>query len=348
MIIKMNKFLLILLLSFMIQFPLFAESISLRVKLWNGSTESLGKADSIKVILLRDSMIPLYEQKGISGEFTIPKLDLPEGSPVLLQVSYKSANYNKMIPPVPAMRAQTQEVVVYEPTDNLALIKTRSLMQVVREKNSIHIFKIYLLRNETKPPKSIYAGGLDFYIPEEALDLQGSWTQGNSKMAIPLQFIKESSGKQRVDRAVLPGNTEVQISYRIPIESESFQFKDKLFFESKSGARPIFLKPTDMKVRFSSDANPERLQEDIPEGLQAFMVNYSKDSFETTIQMEGGTPVLPVIPNEARGIVNGSLIPEWDVALAAVIGFLGFFFVLALGFDAWKRKQKNDSEKIST
>jgi len=339
MYLKMKTIPIILFISLSVNISLYSEKLSIRVKLWNGSTESIGKADSIKVILLRDSMIPIYEQKSVSGEFTIPDLNLPEGSPVLLQVNYKAANYNKMIPPVPAMRAQTQEVVVFEPSDNLNLLKTRSLMQVVREKKSLHVFKIYLLRNETKPPKSIYANGLEIFVPENALDLQGSWTQGNSKMAIPLQFINESAGKQRVDRAVLPGNTEIQISYRIPLEGESFQLKDKLFFESKAGSRPIFLKPTDMKVSFSSDSAPEVLQEDIPEGLQAFMVNYSKENSETLIQMEGGTPVMPIIPNEARSIVNGSYILEWDVALAAVIGFLGFFFVIGLGLDAWKKRK---------
>jgi hypothetical protein len=318
-----------------------AESQALRVKIINGSNQGQGRADSIKVILLKESMVTIHEEKSLTGSFSLPKLDLPDGIPVLLQVSYKGANYNKMVPPVPKMRTMIQEIIVYETSSDKNLIQTRSLMQVVREKKSLQIFKIYLLQNETKPPRSIYSDGLEFYIPESAVDIQGSWTQGNSKMAIPLSFKDQGNGQRLVDRAVLPGSTEVQISYRIPIESEdTIQFKDKMFFEAKDRTRPIFIKPLDMKASFSSDANPQILKNDIPEGLQAFMVNYSTEKYETDIILEGGTPVVPMLPPGSRKIVNGNLISEWDSSLAGVIGFLGLFFLLGLGFEIGKGKRK--------
>ncbi|NCN11243.1 MAG: hypothetical protein GW938_15500 [Leptospira sp.] len=94
-----------------------------------------------------------------------------------------------------------------------------------------------------------------------------------------------------------------------------------------------------MKVSFSSDPYPEILKNDITEGLQAFMVNYSKKNSSTEIILECGTPVVPLLPPGSRKIVNGNLLPEWDSSIAGVVRFLGFF-LLGLGFEIGKRKRK--------
>ncbi|WCL48534.1 hypothetical protein [Leptospira sp. GIMC2001] len=316
-------------------------SIDLKVQIKNGTNGGIGSVDKIKVILLRDGMVPIREMGAQTGNFTIQGLDVPDGSPVLIQATYKGANYNKMVPPVPAMRSKIQEIEVYESSTDIKILKTRSLLQIVREKDSIQVFKIYLIQNNSNPPRSYQSSGLEVFIPQEATGIMGSWTQGQSQMAIPLEFKDQGNGIRLLERSVLPGSTDIQISYRIPAESgQDVTFEDGILFEEPSNEKPIFAKPLDMKLEFSSDSNPQILKDDIPEGLNAFMVKYENGTKKTKISLIGGTPVIPKLTNGPRQVVNGNLIPEWDTSLVAIIGFLALLFSLSYIGEYIKRKNQ--------
>ncbi|MCC5815712.1 MAG: hypothetical protein JJT78_13235 [Leptospira sp.] len=314
--------------SIILSNSLLADS-SLKVRLVNGTSQGIGKVDTLRVILLKEAMLPIRELKNLQGSFTIEKLDLPDGIPVLLQATYKGANYNKMIPPVPEMRKQEIVIEIFESGNDSKIIQTRSLLQMVKAPDHLQVFKIYIIQNKSNPPRSYSSPqGLDFYIPTNAKELRGTWTQGTSKMGIPMEFKDKSDTLKNVERSVLPGNTEVQISYTIPWTENSITFTDALLFEDSDNSkqRPVFLKPQDMKLTVSSDSNPTELTDEIPEGLKAYMVRYDKGTKQATFKLEGGKPVVPKFAQQSREIVNGDLIPEWDTALVAVIGILALLF----------------------
>lgn len=320
---------------------LLAGTQSLQVRLKNGTTGGPGKADSIRVLVLKEAMLPIHEEKNIAGEFTLKDLDLPEGVPVLLQVNYQGATYNKMVPPVPEMRKQVQDLEIYESTVSAKNISARSLLQIVRGSGEFQIIKIILLQNETKPPRAYRPeSGLDIYVPEGATGLTGSWTQGSSKMGIPLQFQSKGKGIQSMDRAVLPGSTEIQISYSYPVShSGETEIPDQILFEEPGKDRPIFIRPVDMKVEFSSDPSPREVKEEIPDGVRAFYVGYSSESKSTVIRLSGGTPVLNRFSQPPRQIVNGSILPTWDLSLISGLGILALFFSLGYLTEYLKKKK---------
>jgi hypothetical protein len=327
---------------FFFTLPIFSAESTIQIKLSNGTTGGKGSAELVRVILLKEAMLPIREVKNVSGSFSIQGLDLPEGIPVLIQATYKGASYNKMIPPVPELRKAEQELVVFDTTNTESTISTRSLLQLVKLPDSLQVFKIFIIQNNSSPPKAYQPkSGLDIYIPKEANGLTGTWTQGNSKMAIPLEFISKSETIRSIERTVLPGSTEVQVMYTIPWTDESILLQDQIFFEEKGNQRPVFTRPKDMKVSFSTDANPAELTDEIPEGLSAYMVKYSSGQKKTEISLSGGTPITPRFSDSPRQIVNGNWIPEWDTALVAVIGFLALLFSFQFITDFIKRKKIN-------
>ena len=93
-----------------------AEEINLKISLKNGTTGGIGKADTIKLIALQGGMVPIGEFQNKQGDFVLEKINFPDEAPVLIQVSYKGANYNKMVPPAPMFRTKVQEITVYEVT----------------------------------------------------------------------------------------------------------------------------------------------------------------------------------------------------------------------------------------
>ncbi|MCB1177413.1 MAG: hypothetical protein KDK36_07535, partial [Leptospiraceae bacterium] len=130
-------------------FPLLGEDWTPKISIKNGSTGTVGKADTIKLIALDSGMKPVGEYKEKVGEFTLPKINIPDGAPILIQAIYKGVNYNKMVPPAPQFRSKVQEVIVYEKTNSTKDLEVQSLIQIIRLKNFLNIHKVFLLNNKS-------------------------------------------------------------------------------------------------------------------------------------------------------------------------------------------------------
>ncbi len=322
----------ILCFSFFIFFSstVFPENSYLKVRIINGTTKKVGRADLFKVILLKDGMMPLKEIQNVQGSFQISDLEIPEGVPLLLQANYKGATYNKMVPPVLELRKNEILIEVFETTSNPSILRTRSLVQFVKLPDILQVYKIYIIQNTSEPPVTYVAReGLDFFIPEGHSDLTGVWTQGSSGMGIPIQFETRTKTIKTIQRPVLPGDTEIQIQYTLPWKSREIVVEDQLLFErSTSSNRPVFIRPKDMDLTTMNSESLVELQDDIPDGLRGYMVVYSKANASVKFILSGGTPISVRSGNQPREIVNGLLFPDWHTSLAGVIAILSFLFIL--------------------
>ncbi|WP_024864017.1 hypothetical protein [Leptospira licerasiae] len=339
-----NKFL-ILFFSLFICFslsPLFGEELELQIVLKNGSTGGPGSAESIRLFALERQMmpLPLPEQGPVRGSFKLPKINAPDGLPILLQVTYNGVNYNKMIPPVPMMRSRPQEVTVYDKTLDRSVVKTKSLLQVVREKDVLVISKVSILTNNTIPPKSFQNPNdpLEVYVPEEALEVSAQLTQSTNKMAIPIQLTKGKNGWV-IDRAILPGTSQLFVSYVIPSTNLSpTQFKDRLLFENQEGEKVIFSKPKDMQVSFIGQKGTRPVSVDAPPDVNSNIVSYAGPQYEITLSVIGGEPINETA-NQEREINNGSIFVSTEKTIYGVIGILSFLFFLSFTITYRLRKE---------
>ncbi|EMJ90877.1 hypothetical protein [Leptospira alstonii] len=330
----MKIFSTILFFLFLIQTSAHSEELELKIRIKNGTTGKEGNIESLRIIALQQGMIPIKEIGPSKGSFVVSKLSVPDGTPILLQANYAGVNYNKMVPPVPVLRSGVQEIVVYEKTKEKFLVRTRSAMQISRGRDFLRVFKIYLISNNTIPPKSYQdeQNPFEIFVPSEATEVVGQLTQGESRMAIPLQLKDGPNGKV-LDRAILPGSSELQISYTIPASNLStVTFKDRMIAEKEEGFRAVFSKPQDMEISFIGASKQERIQEDVSSDMKAFKVGYPSPKYEVSISVSGGAPVAETEKVVDRKIENGTWFPTTERSILALVAILGFLFTLSFIF----------------
>ncbi len=328
MLLKYLKFFLFFLIPFNFS---YAEKVNIFGSIKNGTTAGIGKADSIKLLALQSAMLPLAEIGPQTGTFRFPAIDAPDGAPILMQVVYKGVNYNKMIPPVDRFRTISQEITVFEVTNSWENVSVKSLMQVIREKSGLRIFKLFLIDNQSKPAQSFFSADkpIEYFIPKDAKDIFAQIQQPGSKMAIPLQTPDGKNGGKILDRAVLPGISELQISYLLPKGTDSFE--ERLLIEGESGSFPVFVKPADMTLEVLGGGSATKLEKDIPSGLSAYAISSNLNPKVIQLNFVGGSP----IPTALKGnpeVVNGTILTTWDTSTFAVIGFLALLFSLSFVF----------------
>lgn len=328
MFLNISKF---FLLFFLLTSSGYAEKVTIFGTLKNGTTGGPGKADSIKLLALQGAMLPLADLGPQVGNFRFPTIEAPEGAPILVQVVYLGVNYNKMIPPVARFRTSPQEVTVFEMTDSWDKVGVKSLMQVIREKNGLRVFKLFLIENKTSPQKSFLSieKPIEYFVPKDAKEVYAQIQQPGSKMAIPLPTPEGKNAGKILDRAVLPGLSELQVSYLI--QTDSGEISERLLIEGESGAYPIFVKPSDMEIELKGPGTLTKLEKDIPQGLSAYAVTAASDPKIVLLKFIGGKPVPATLKGNPE-VVNGTILTSWDTATFAVIGFLALFFSLSFLF----------------
>ncbi|TGN18880.1 hypothetical protein [Leptospira idonii] len=310
----------------------YAEEVSIFGTIKNGTHGGSGKADSIRLIALQGAMLPLTEIGAQNGSFRFPPVEAPEGAPLLVQVVYKGVNYNKIIPPVPKFRTSPQEVIVFETGDSWKDMGVKSFMQVMREKEGLRIYKLFLLENTSKPPRSFFSSEkqMEYFVPKEAKEVFAQLQQPESKMAIPLSTPEGKNGGKYLDRAVLPGVSQLQISYFIPNSVEVLE--EKLLLEGEAGAFPVFLKPKDMKMELLSGGTISELHNNIPPEISAYSIVSDTEPKIIKLKFIGGKP-LPTVRNTNPEISNGTILETWEKSLAAVFVFLAVFMCLYFYLD---------------
>lgn len=304
-----------------------AEAWIPKIKLINGTNGQMGRADTIKLIALSGGMVPIFEDKEKSGEFTLPTQNVDERVPVLIQVQYKGVNYNKMVPPVPQLRQAVQEVLVYEVSDDSSMLSTRGLLQITKGQGHIRVHKLFLLSNRSKPPRSYSnSAGLEVFVPKNALEVTGQLTQGERGMPVPLSLTDGIVGKI-IERPILPGESSLQVSYLLPMDSETVVLDDRLTFE-KENQSILFYKPIDMQVTSSNAL--ETIEDEIPEGMKAYRIQYDANR-SVSLVFKGGTLEKEVAPRQRR-IVNGKVFDTTEKSVLGVIAVLALLFSLSFLF----------------
>jgi hypothetical protein len=327
-IYEQNLFFIIsLFLGFLL--PLYSGGWSPEVLIINGTTGKQGSVDSLKLIAISTGMQPIGELNGFSGSTKINNINIPEESPILFQAKYKGATYKKMVPPAPIFRSKPVEITVYETLTDISSLDVKSVIQITRESNSLRFLKVYIFNNTLSPPKSyVPDNSLEIFIPESAENIRGQYTQADSKMGIPLSLEKGVMGR-KFDRAVLPGQSDLMISYDIRANPEEvIKIEDKILFE-KENSKIFLLNPPEMKLRIEGVSQTDQLIEKGPEGMMGVKLSYINKS--ATIEIRGGKPIEREVAQERR-VVNGTIFVNWINSTYGVLAIVGVLFSLSFLF----------------
>jgi hypothetical protein len=309
--------------------PLYPGDWSPEVIVINGTTGKQGSVESLKLIAISTGMQPIGEVNGFSGSTKITNINIPEESPILFQAKYKGATYNKMVPPAPIFRSKPVEITVYETITDISTLDIKSVIQITRESNSLRFLKVYIFNNSISPPRSYVPDkSLEIFIPESAENIRGQYTQADSKMGIPLALEKGVVGR-KFDRAVLPGQSDLMITYDIKANPEDvLKIEDKILFE-KENSKIFLLNPPEMKIRIDGVSQTDQLIEKGPEGMMGVKLSYINKS--ATIEIRGGKPIEREVAQERR-VVNGTIFVNWINSTYGVLAIIGILFSLSFLF----------------
>jgi hypothetical protein len=308
--------------------PIWGENWNPKISIKNGSTGKKGQAESIKLIALQGGMVPIGEFSNKEGDFELGPIQVAEGVPILIQAIYKGVNYNKMIPPVPEMRSQIQEIIVYEKTDSTKGLLVQSLIQITRVTDALRIHKVYLLKNTTN--FSIEnSDRMQVFIPKEAKEISGQLTQGKKGMPIPLSLQEGTKGK-KIDRAILPGESSLQISYTIDSKKTEKTTLEELPILEDSNSLVVFLKPEDMNLEVQGAKSTIIQESDAPEGMGVVSIEFEKEK-SFSLVVSGGEPFVEQVKAQQR-VVNGNIFTTPEKSLYGVLAMLAIFFSLSFIF----------------
>jgi hypothetical protein len=156
-----------------------------------------------------------------SGKFVFEK-DQPGGGPQLLQASYKSVNYNKLM--TPNIPTSNVELDIYEATRSPGAARVTERMLLLEPGSSqTTASETVIIRNETNTTyNNADLGGLRFYLPPAANGQVRVNARGPQGMPLPRPAEKtDQNNVFKVDFPIKPGETQFEVSYILPVGSPS-------------------------------------------------------------------------------------------------------------------------------
>ena len=154
-----------------------------------------------------------------SGRFVFEN-DQPGGGPQLLQASYGSVNYNKLM--TPNIPTSNVALDVYEVTKSPAVAHVAQRMLIVEPTLSqIAVSETVIVENDsTTTFNDADLGGLRFYLPPASNGQVRISAQGPQGMPLPRPAEKTKEADIfKVDFPIKPGQSEFQVSYVLPAGS---------------------------------------------------------------------------------------------------------------------------------
>ena len=296
------------------------QAITIKGRIINGTTESSGSAETLKILNLRQGMQVIQEKKNVSGSFSFQ--NITGEAPFMLQATRQGVTYNQIVPP--NKLNEIHNITVYDSTSSAKDIKIRSLVHFVREKDQMLVFKLYMITNASLPPRTWSPDTpFEIYIPENAVSLNAGLNQG-SGMTIPLNPEKGREG-YRINRSILPGSSSLELSYILPAEDEAdLVVEDKILF-GNNDERILFLKPADMKVVIDGTERYEEVP-NAPQGLKGYNMLY-KTGGTVSFALSGGTPVAST--TKKRVLTNGDIFYDNIRSVIGLLAFVGLLFTFS-------------------
>jgi len=181
----------------------------------NGTTPGPVAGAAVSLIQLQGGMQPVADtHTDAAGHFSFPQ-SAPAGAPMLVKVDYKGVPYFQPLPP-----NQTQTTVeVFEPSaDESQLHMAAHLIVVQPEQQQLAVVDEYVLENSLEPKRTLYRdGGLFRFRVPTGTQPDGARVIPPSGMPISRPPVPTAStGIFTVDYPVRPGETRIQVSYRMP------------------------------------------------------------------------------------------------------------------------------------
>jgi len=209
-----------------------AAALDITGRVINGTTGQPVANQFVNLMALREQMVPVRETETDSqGRFRFVVAANPNER-FLVQVPYRGVLYSRPAMPT-AGETVTADIEVFEigaGSQEVAIAAHTIILEPHRD--HVRVMEFYALTNSSRPPRAFYpdGGGFRFALPGVVGDLQV--TAGRSGSVSLRQQPQPTSQKEVfvIDFAVRPGESEIHVSYALPLQGNTFDLRLPLPF----------------------------------------------------------------------------------------------------------------------
>ena len=194
----------------------------------NGTGSTLKPIPNVELILLAGGMQLIEKAVPQKTSFVFLPVKEPQ-NPYLMRTVYQGASYSILIPPQKKFWKRKHILYVYDSGAKLKDLQITSALQVSKKKQGLSVEKVFLVQNNSSPPKSFALEHIYFFIPPKAKNIQASIRYQNRGMPLPLAPLFHKQGYV-FKHGLRPGQAELNIRYEIT----GYQLRDRRWLPSQS------------------------------------------------------------------------------------------------------------------
>ncbi|MCF7801051.1 MAG: hypothetical protein K9N34_03430 [Candidatus Marinimicrobia bacterium] len=263
---------------------------TVRVNLINGTTGVIPQVEVVDLVVPMLNMQSIGSVKPENGTAVFANVDMNQYPALLAQATYEGVTYTETIrentlpgadPGTFAADLQVFEVAT-QPDDSLFM--EIPFFVITAFGDSLYIQKEYRYVNNSMPPRTFLApdGLIKFYLPRAG---QGSADISVTTGSTPVRAIPNISGETAVlTSALKPGETKVDIIYRVPFTNERAAVRETFFNDVEHFH--LYARPSGLSISSRSLRN-EGVNEEENVGVYAAMDMKAGETM--TIQVSGSS-----------------------------------------------------------
>ncbi|MFZ5630626.1 MAG: zinc ribbon domain-containing protein [Spirochaetota bacterium] len=305
------------------------DALDIRVQIKNGTKGQLHTQPlKVQLLKLEKGMQPVTSNTSNNGRTEF--LQLPENTmgPYMVQTEYRSVTYSKVIPPnMPSPADVTLDV--YESTTSAERVRVRTLVEVrrVAEDKLAGIMILFFMNQDNRTFTG--SGGLDFFLPAQAVVEQASVSVGSG--ASNIQWLKVTAektgapGAYRITQSVKPGERIAQVMFSLPYAAAGTALSFRSVYPQDAGFQ-LIAEPENLEVRQAGRLLTRVKDPNLGRGLISFPVAESR----IELKFSGGSIAEGRADESEAEIVVRSPLETWQKLLFPFLALLIFFVVFRL------------------
>ena len=294
-------------------------SYEIRCRTVNGTTGKPQKSEKAVLVLMKNipETIAEIQNPGPQFQFT---LDQKPIFPLLIKVIYKNTEFSEVIASESGI---LNSVTVFEPGAASEDISIKSVIQIIKKRDSLHVTEIYSVNNRSMPPRVFQSENLYFLSPQPAENLKIMVQHEKTSVARPVSF-KIINGKKRISHDFSPGFSGFSAEYEVPDHA----FSDGLLYHGDASGNVIQSRAESRIVLWQpNDAEPE-----ITGGMEVRSISFDRDR---ALQVDYSTDSRLKYSLDRGGYVIDSSFDSWrnpifDSIHKSLIGIVLFFGIFVL------------------
>ncbi len=305
------------------------DALDIRVQIRNGTTGSVHTQPlKVQLLKLEKGMQPVTANTSKNGLTEFVQLPANAMGPYMVQAEYRSVTYSRVIPPnMPSPADVTLDI--YESTTSAERLRVRTLVEVrrVAEDRLAGIMILFFMNQDKRTFTG--NGGLDFFLPPQAVVEQASVSVGSG--ASNIQWLKVTAektgvpGAYRITQSVKPGERIAQVMFSLPYATAGTALSFRSVYPQDAGLQ-LIAEPENLEVRQAGRLLARVKDPNLGRGLISFPAAETK----LELKLSGGSIAESRAEESEQELVVRSTLELWQKLLFPLVALVIFFVAFRL------------------